>query len=135
MLSIEEIERFYRGFNMCDDAKQEALIKCMGTRIDTLGHARTVLINQRRDMWRKQARTELRDHLYYRQSEQLTEQSHNEVTVLLEQLSEPFRSVIELYYLHGLDYKEIAEKLSIPLNTVCTRMKRAKEKLREIYLG
>ena len=51
------------------------------------------------------------------------------VAGLLEHLSPEQRSCIALRELEGLDYKEIAAALAIPLNTVRTRLKRARESL------
>lgn len=41
-----------------------------------------------------------------------------------------FRSVILLYYKDGLTYQEIADTLQIPINTVKTHLRRAKEELK-----
>lgn len=48
---------------------------------------------------------------------------------MLAHLSPEQRSCIVLRELEGLDYKEIAAALAIPLNTVRTRLKRARESL------
>lgn len=53
------------------------------------------------------------------------------VAGLLAHLSPEQRSCIVLRELEGLDYKEIAAALAIPLNTVRTRLKRARESLVE----
>lgn len=41
------------------------------------------------------------------------------------------RLILQLFYLHNLKYAEIAETLSLNINTVASRMMRAKEKLRK----
>ncbi|HMD02693.1 MAG TPA: sigma-70 family RNA polymerase sigma factor [Candidatus Baltobacteraceae bacterium] len=41
-----------------------------------------------------------------------------------------YRSVLEMYYVSGLRYREIAEALGIPLGTVKTYLSRAKRRLR-----
>ena len=45
-------------------------------------------------------------------------------------LPERYRAVLELYYLSGLRYREIAVALGVPLGTVKTHINRAKERLR-----
>jgi RNA polymerase sigma-70 factor (ECF subfamily) len=45
-------------------------------------------------------------------------------------LPEPYRAVLELYYLSGLRYREIAVALGVPIGTVKTHISRAKERLR-----
>lgn len=41
------------------------------------------------------------------------------------------RLILQLYYLHDLKYSEIAETLSLNINTVASRLTRAKARLRE----
>jgi len=53
------------------------------------------------------------------------EQAHN----LLLKLPENLRSVFVLYEVNGLRYREIAETLGIPINTVKVYLSRAREKL------
>jgi RNA polymerase sigma-70 factor (ECF subfamily) len=43
-----------------------------------------------------------------------------------------FREVFELHDVHQVPYQEIAERLDIPLGTVGTRLRRAREKLRDM---
>lgn len=50
----------------------------------------------------------------------------------LEALSPEQRAVVELTYFHGLAYREIAEVLSCPENTVKTRMFHARRRLRQL---
>ena len=49
----------------------------------------------------------------------------------LEQLSDPFREVIVLSAIGGLNYREVAEVLDCPVGTVMSRMSRARRSLRE----
>ena len=51
------------------------------------------------------------------------------VTALLDNISPEHRSCIVLREIEGLDYKEMAGALNIPLNTVRSRLKRAREAL------
>ena len=51
------------------------------------------------------------------------------VAALLDNISPEHRSCIVLREIEGLDYKEMAGALNIPLNTVRSRLKRAREAL------
>jgi RNA polymerase sigma-70 factor (ECF subfamily) len=57
------------------------------------------------------------------------EDSMAKVNSMLTLLNPDQRACIVLRELQGLDYKEIAEALDIPVNTVRTRLKRARETL------
>jgi RNA polymerase sigma-70 factor (ECF subfamily) len=46
-----------------------------------------------------------------------------------------YRAALELYYVRGLRYREIAIELGVPLGTVKTYISRAKRKLREELKG
>jgi RNA polymerase sigma-70 factor, ECF subfamily len=48
---------------------------------------------------------------------------------LLGELADDYRSVLVLYYVEDLSYKEIAEVLAVPLGTVQSRIARAKVQL------
>ena len=50
-------------------------------------------------------------------------------------LPEEHRVALVLHHYQGLSYKEVAEVLEIPENTVATRIHRAKKMLREVLLG
>ena len=51
---------------------------------------------------------------------------------ILAQLPEHYRAVLNLYYLQELSYEEIAKIQDIPLNTVRTHLRRARQKLMEL---
>ena len=57
------------------------------------------------------------------------EDSRAKVNSMLALLNPDQRACIVLRELQGLDYKEIAQALDIPINTVRTRLKRARETL------
>ena len=53
------------------------------------------------------------------------------VHAALEALPPKYRDVLELYYISGFRYREIAIELDIPIGTVKTYISRAKRRLRE----
>lgn len=53
----------------------------------------------------------------------------NRVRTAIAGLEGKYRQVIELYYIDQLDYQEISSRLALPLNTVRTHLRRAKEQL------
>lgn len=52
-----------------------------------------------------------------------------EVRSAVQRLPHKYQVVIALYYFEGLSYEEMAEALSLPVNTIRTHLKRAKEHL------
>ncbi len=54
------------------------------------------------------------------------------VHAALRRLDDKDRLVLQLYYLYNQKYAEIAEALGMNINTVASRLMRAKEKLREL---
>ena len=56
-----------------------------------------------------------------------------EVAVLLENVKQEHKKVINLYYLEGFSYNEIAKKLDKPVNTVKTLLRRAKLAVKKNY--
>ena len=64
--------------------------------------------------------------------ERLSKQHESvEIQQLIDELEEKYRSVIKLYYFDTLSYEEIQEKTGLPINTVRTHLRRAKELLRQ----
>lgn len=59
----------------------------------------------------------------------------NQIRAALEHLTPEHRQVVELTFMHGFSYQEIAEVAGCPVNTVKTRMFHAKRRLREVLSG
>ena len=55
----------------------------------------------------------------------------SDVDKALEQINPEYKRVLLLFYQQGFEYKEIAEILEMPINTVKTHISRGKEQLRE----
>lgn len=53
----------------------------------------------------------------------------------IEELAPKYREVLVLYYLENMSYQEVAEVLRVPVATVGIRLKRAREKLKSIYMA
>ena len=62
-------------------------------------------------------------------------ESRSRIKRLLAELSPEQRAVIELTYYHGCAYKEIAEIVGCPVDTVKTRMFHARRKLRAVLIA
>ncbi|MDQ5949359.1 MAG: polymerase sigma-70 factor, subfamily [Patescibacteria group bacterium] len=67
------------------------------------------------------------------------EQEQEEIRLLVEKgldmLPSRYREIIVLYYMEELSYKEIADILQVPVGTVGIRLKRAKDKLKNICVA
>lgn len=61
-------------------------------------------------------------------------ENKEELHLLMNRLDQKYRQVLSLYYFDELSYQEMSTKLHLPINTVRTHLKRAKEALmRLIY--
>lgn len=56
----------------------------------------------------------------------------SDVDKALKQINPEYKQALLLFYQQGFEYKEIAEILEMPLNTVKTHISRGKEQLKEI---
>jgi RNA polymerase sigma factor (sigma-70 family) len=67
--------------------------------------------------------------------EEMMVASRNEaVHTAIETLDRKHKDVVRLYYFSDLSYEEIARKLSLPLNTVRTNLRRAKQQLKSLLI-
>lgn len=121
---------FLRVHGQLKNFRFEASIKTWIYRI-----AVNTTLNFRKKRNRTRARlTKYRDEMRYGQEEvkpafAQSEDHENLVSRLLNALNPDQRACIVLRAIEGLSYEEIAETLAINLNTVRTRLKRAREKL------
>ncbi len=53
----------------------------------------------------------------------------------LDDLPDPYRLVVVMYYFEDYSYKEIAQELRLPVGTVMSRLARAKQRLRQRLAG
>jgi RNA polymerase ECF-type sigma factor len=60
------------------------------------------------------------------------EQQFDYLLKSIKQLKEPYRTAIQLRYLHEKSYKEIAEEMQSPMSSVKITLLRAKKMLAEI---
>jgi RNA polymerase sigma factor (sigma-70 family) len=60
---------------------------------------------------------------------------HESLMLAMDQLSPDHRAVVDLTYFHGLGYREIAEIVDCPVDTVKTRMFHARRRLRQAMSG
>lgn len=103
----------------------------------------TIAINKCRDYWRKEKRTkkfwEESVYTYVRDSADsmpppeeiiIDKCSKKEMMDTLEELPTMYKEPIMLFYYHNQTLVEISDQTKIPLSTVKTRMKRAKDKLK-----
>lgn len=60
---------------------------------------------------------------------------HDALVTAMDRLSADHRAVVDLTYFHGLGYREIAEIMSCPVDTVKTRMFHARRRLKQVIAG
>lgn len=66
------------------------------------------------------------------EEEMIVEQEYKRLIELIERLDDKYREVAKLRFINEYAYDEIAKELDLQLNTVRTRIKRAKEQLIEL---
>ena len=60
---------------------------------------------------------------------------HDALRAAMAELTVDHRAVLDLTYFHGLGYREIAEIVGCPIDTVKTRMFHARRKLKKVLAG
>lgn len=60
---------------------------------------------------------------------------HDALVAAMDLLSGDHRAVVDLTYFHGMGYREIAEIMDCPVDTVKTRMFHARRRLRQVMPG
>lgn len=102
----------------------------------------TIAVNKCRDYWRKENRSKhfWREEVYsysvtlesttIPEEEVLHKDSANQMAEKVMTLPQIYRDPIYLYYYQELSLLEIAKKSNLPMSTIKTRMRRAKERLR-----
>jgi RNA polymerase sigma-70 factor (ECF subfamily) len=60
---------------------------------------------------------------------------HDSLMLAMDQLSADHRAVVDLTYFHGMGYREIAEIVDCPVDTVKTRMFHARRRLKNAMPG
>ena len=61
--------------------------------------------------------------------------AHDVLVEAMNGLSADHRAVVDLTYFHGMGYREIAEIMECPIDTVKTRMFHARRKLKRVIPG
>ncbi|MEH7417877.1 RNA polymerase sigma factor [Neobacillus drentensis] len=101
-----------------------------------------IAMNKCRDFWRKEKKSKhfWREEVYaysvlfephsITEEEVLDKYSREQIAEKVRTLPDIYRDPIFLYYYQNLSLLEIAEKSNLPMSTVKTRMRRAKERLR-----
>jgi len=124
-----------------DDAVQETYLTALAHPPDRVRPLRpwlaAVLRNMVRRDWRQRRRRERREQAAARPETQPSfvgrlerEEALPRVVEGVLALDVPYREVVLLHYYEGISYAEVAERLSVPLETVRSRLKRARAILR-----
>lgn len=129
---------------LAEEVVQDSLFKIYTTieRIDTSrrfsvyvfeiakNRAISVLRSQRKNVSLEDIVLASEDATFYEQIAQ--SEDTQKVRQAINKLNDNYRKVINLYYLQDLSYEEIQKVLKIPLNTVRTHLRRAREALRKV---
>lgn len=62
-----------------------------------------------------------------------TEDSHRQVRQVLKEVPEPFRKMLELYFLRDMSYEEISRHANVPIGTVMSRLHKGRQLLQAAW--
>jgi RNA polymerase sigma-70 factor (ECF subfamily) len=138
--------RLCRNRHDAEDLVQSTLVRAWQARAQFLpggnigGWLYRILSNHHRDNLRRRngIQVPLPDEVPAQVTEDddgspLLEMPPEDVLAALQQLPPDLRQPLELSVIHGKRYREIAEQLAVPINTVGTRIRRARLKLLEQF--
>ena len=63
-----------------------------------------------------------------------SEPDRDQLQHALSRLSDAFRLAVVMFYFEGCSYREIADRLDVPIGTVMSRLARARSHLRSVLL-
>ncbi len=125
----------------CADAAQQAILRAW-EQLYTLRSTRyfktwlvRILINECNTILRRQQRLAPYDAAVAEAIPAPVVDDHSDLYAAITTLEEKLRLPVELYYLEGFRTREIATLLSISENTVKTRLRTARERLRKDLKG
>lgn len=72
------------------------------------------------------------DSVYTPEERMVFNQDYEKIVSNIQKLKPPYNTIADLRFIQELAYEEIAATLNIPLNTIRTRVKKAKELLTEL---
>jgi RNA polymerase sigma-70 factor, ECF subfamily len=151
----EPLRRFFRSIledrSQADDFVQETLLRLWFSRerYEPTGRFSTYLFQIGKHYWLNQRKKfhivtadtdesaqQVADTSPHAQPETavLEQERRRRVRQAIEALPDHYRSVFVLSHLEGLRYAEIAERLSIPIGTVKSRMSEAVRRLRQMLI-
>lgn len=135
---------------LAEDLQQEVLIAAYKSLSNFEERAKfrswlyKIALNKCRDYWRKEktAKKFWEEKVYVNTIETMEvilpekvvmeKCTKEEIVNMLKELPEIYRDPLLLFYFHNHSILEISHKINLPISTVKTRMKRAKERLRPV---
>lgn len=127
---------FYKIYNGLSDFRGDSELKTWIFRI-TVNTCITKLNSKRFKEYRnntKKITNDISDFSANTEKKFLDDENNSLLEIALNILPADYRQVILLFYFEEFSYKEIGEILEISIGTVCTKLFRAREKLKKIML-